>query len=57
MSAGEPLTESVRVRLSANEKQQLEATARKQERSASSIARRAIRLYLESIPKAGRREQ
>jgi predicted transcriptional regulator len=52
VSAGEPLTESVRVRLSANEKEELERQARKQERSASSIARRAIRRELELLRKS-----
>lgn len=52
MSAGEPLSESVRVRLSANEKEELEQQARKQERSASSIARRAIRRELELMRKS-----
>lgn len=55
MSAGEPLTESVRVRLSANEKAELEQQAVKQERSASSIARRAIRRELELMRKNTRR--
>ena len=52
MSAGEPLTENVRVRLSANEKAELEQQARKHERSVSSIARRAIRRELELMRKS-----
>ena len=55
MSAGEPLTESVRVRLPASEKAELEQQARKHERSTSSIARRAIRRELELMRKSTRR--
>ena len=55
MSAGEPLSESVRVRLSASEKAELEQQARKQERSTSAIARRAIRRELELLRKSTRR--
>ena len=56
MSAGEPLTESVRVRLSANEKAELEQRAGVEARSASAIARRAIRNELERLSKSKRRE-
>ena len=56
MSAGEPLTESVRVRLSLGEKVELETAAAIEERSASAIARRAIRRELERLAKSkGRR--
>lgn len=57
MSAGEPLTENVRVRLSATEKAELEKSAAREHRSLSAIARRAIRRELEAIAKAGRRGQ
>lgn len=46
MSAGESLTESVRVRLSLAEKVELETAAALEDRSASAIARRAIRREL-----------
>ena len=49
MSAGEPFSESVRVRLSASEKEELEQRAAREDRSASSIARRAIRRELELL--------
>lgn len=49
MSAGEKLTESVRVRLSLAEKVELEAAAALEDRPASSIARRAIRRELELL--------
>jgi hypothetical protein len=49
VSAGEPLTESVRVRLSASEKAELEQRAVGEDRSASAIARRAIRRELERL--------
>jgi len=56
VSAGEPLTESVRVRLSLGEKVELETAAAIEERSASAIARRAIRRELERLAKSkGRR--
>ena len=46
MSAGEALSESVRVRLSEAEKIELETAAALEDRSASAIARRAIRREL-----------
>lgn len=46
MSAGEALSESVRVRLSLAEKVELETAAALEDRSASAIARRAIRREL-----------
>lgn len=52
MSAGEPLTENVRVRLSLAEKVELEAAAALEDRSASAIARRAIRHELERLSKS-----
>lgn len=55
MSAGEPLTESVRVRLSANEKAELEDRAAREDRSASALARRAIRHELDRLRKGRRR--
>ena len=55
MSAGEPLTESVRVRLSLAEKAELEAAATLEDRSASAIARRAIRRELERLAKSSSR--
>ena len=56
MSAGEPLTESVRVRLSLGEKVELETAAALEDRSASAIARRAIRRELDRLAKSkGRR--
>lgn len=55
MSAGEPLTESVRVRLSASDKAELEQRAAGEDRSASSIARRAIRRELELLRTTKRR--
>lgn len=51
MSAGEPLTENVRVRLAASEKQALEHAAAVEDRSASAIARRAIRRELDQLAK------
>lgn len=57
MSVGEPLTESVRIRLSLSEKVELEAAAAIEDRSASSLGRRAIRRELERIAKARRRER
>lgn len=54
MSAGEPLTESVRVRLSANERRELEQRAVAEDRSSSAIARRAIRREL-ALLRAGTR--
>jgi predicted transcriptional regulator len=47
MSAGERLTENIRVRLSASEREELERLAQAEDRSASSVARRAIRRELE----------
>lgn len=47
MSAGEPLTENVRVRLSESERRELERQAKAEQRSASAIARRAIRRELD----------
>jgi len=55
VSAGEPLTESVRVRLSATEKAELDQRAAGEDRSASAIARRAIRRELELLRKSSRR--
>lgn len=55
MSAGEPLTESVRVRLSLAEKVELEAAAALEDRSASAIARRAIRHELDRLRKRSSR--
>jgi len=56
VSAGEPLTESVRVRLSLGEKVELETAAALEDRSASAIARRAIRRELDRLAKSkGRR--
>lgn len=55
MSAGEPLTESVRVRLSATEKDELERRAAGEDRSASAIARRAIRAELDRLRKSASR--
>jgi predicted transcriptional regulator len=52
VSAGEPLTESVRIRLSANEKRELEQRAAREDRSASAVGRRAIRRELERIAKS-----
>jgi hypothetical protein len=52
VSAGEPLTESVRVRLSRGEKVELETAAALEDRSASAIARRAIRRELERLAKS-----
>jgi hypothetical protein len=49
VSAGEPLTENVRVRLSANEKDELVAQAAREDRSVSAIARRAIRYELHRV--------
>lgn len=57
MSAGEPLTESVRVRLSASEKAELEQLAQREDRSASSVARRAIRVELALKRSAKARQQ
>ena len=51
MSAGEPLTESVRIRLSATEKAELEQRAAREDRSASALGRRAIRRELELLRK------
>lgn len=51
MSAGEPLTENVRVRLAASEKQELEQAAAREDRSSSAIARRAIRRELDQLAK------
>jgi predicted transcriptional regulator len=51
VSAGEPLTESVRIRLSASEKQELEQRAAREDRSASALGRRAIRRELELLRK------
>lgn len=47
MSAGERLTENIRVRLSASERAELEQLAQAEDRSASAVARRAIRRELE----------
>ena len=55
MSAGEPLTESMRVRLSESEKAELEQRAAAEDRSSSAIARRAIRRELELLRKSRRR--
>lgn len=55
MSAGEPLSESVRVRLSANEKAELDQRAGAEDRSASAIARRAIRRELDLLRKSSSR--
>jgi predicted transcriptional regulator len=41
------LTESVRIRLTADEKAELERKAAKADRTASALGRRAIRHYLE----------
>ena len=51
MSGGESLTENVRVRLAASEKQALERAAAAEDRSASAIARRAIRRELDELAK------
>jgi hypothetical protein len=51
VSAGEPLTESVRIRLSATEKAELEQRAAREDRSASALGRRAIRRELELLRK------
>lgn len=55
MSAGEPLTESVRIRLSASEKAELDERAAREDRSASALGRRAIRRELELLRKRTRR--
>lgn len=55
MSAGEPLTESVRIRLSATEKAELEQRAAREDRSASALGRRAIRRELELLRKSSSR--
>ena len=55
MSAGEPLTESVRIRLSANEKAELDERAVREDRSASALGRRAIRRELELLRKRSTR--
>jgi len=55
VSAGEPLTESVRIRLSASEKAELEDRAAREDRSASALGRRAIRRELERLDKSSRR--
>jgi predicted transcriptional regulator len=55
VSAGEPLTESVRIRLSATEKAELEQRAAREDRSASAIGRRAIRRELELLRTSKRR--
>jgi predicted transcriptional regulator len=46
VSAGEPLTETVRVRVSASEKAELARVAAAEDRKPSAIARRAIRREL-----------
>lgn len=51
MSAGEPLTENVRVRLAKSEKSELEQAAAREDRSSSAIARRAIRRELDQLAK------
>lgn len=51
MSAGEPLTESVRIRLAASEKAELDERAAREDRSASALGRRAIRRELELLRK------
>lgn len=50
------LTENVRVRLSANEKAELDKLAATEDRSASAVARRAIRAEVERVKRARRRE-
>jgi predicted transcriptional regulator len=55
VSAGEPLTESVRIRLSASEKAELDERAAREDRSASALGRRAIRRELELLRKRSTR--
>lgn len=56
MSAGERLTESVRVRLSTAEKSDLERVAAAEDRSASAVARRAIRREVDRLREQPSRE-
>jgi hypothetical protein len=52
----ERLTANVRVRLTASERRDLDAAAKHEQRSASAIARRAIRRELLAVAEHGRRK-
>ena len=56
MSAdGDRLTETVRVRVTASEKAELESAAKAEDRKPSAIARRAIRAELDRMRRAARK--
>lgn len=57
MSVGESLTESVRIRLPLSEKIELEAAAALEDRSASSLGRRAIRRELDRLSKSSKKSR